>query len=73
MDIDAEMRRKIGTSLAASLVFVAALIAIGVQFSAEAPDGEGVVLTQPGGLFFVAVIGAFVLLMAGVGIYLDRA
>ena len=73
MEIDAEMRRKIGASVLATLVFVALLIAIGVQFSQDAPSGEGVVLTAPGGTVFVGIIGLFVLIMAAVGIYLDRA
>ncbi|MFB6177050.1 MAG: hypothetical protein ABEI99_07915 [Halobaculum sp.] len=74
MDIDAEMRRKIIVSLAATVSFVVLLVSVGTRYGTD-PTPEtpgGVVLQQPGGTYLVALFGLFVLLMAGVGIYLDR-
>ena len=75
MDIDAEMRRKIAVSLAATVSFVVLLVVVGMEY-AEDPTPEtpgGVVLQQPGGLALVGLFALFVFVMAGVGVYLDRA
>ena len=67
MEIDAELRRQIGVSLAAAAVFIVGLVAIGVTF------GGSTVLPQAGAIALVALLAGFVLLMAGVGTYLMRA
>ncbi|WP_096390452.1 DUF7472 family protein [Halopenitus persicus] len=73
MDIDAELRRQIVVSLAAVLVFVVGLIAVGSRFGTGAgPSGE-VSLAPAGGVALVGLLGGFVLLMALVGVYLMRA
>jgi len=65
MDIGAEMRRKIGLSVVAVAAFVLLVLWIGVSFN----DGG---LSSAGGLALVAGIVAFILLMAGVGVWLSR-
>jgi hypothetical protein len=65
MDIGAEMRRKIGLSVAAVAAFVLLILGIGVTFN----DGG---LTSTGGLALVGGIVGFILLMAGVGVWLAR-
>lgn len=72
MDIDAEMRRKIGASITASLLFIALLVGIGIQYGQAGPGDEGIVLTEIGSTYLVAVIALFVLLMGAIGVYLDR-
>ncbi|TKX75966.1 hypothetical protein EXE46_00140 [Halorubrum sp. GN11_10-6_MGM] len=67
MEIDAELRRQIGVSLAAAAVFIVGLVAIGVTF------GGSTVLPEAGAIALVALLAGFVLLMAGVGTYLMRA
>ncbi|WP_435096272.1 DUF7472 family protein [Halorubrum sp. N11] len=67
MEIDAELRRQIAVSMAAAAVFVAGLIGIGVAFGG--PEG----LPETGAIALVALLTAFVLLMALVGAYLIRA
>ena len=67
MEIDAELRRQIAVSMAAAAVFVAGLIGIGVVFGG--PEG----LPETGAIALVALLTAFVLLMALVGAYLIRA
>jgi hypothetical protein len=59
------MVRKIAISVAAVGVFVAFLVGIGTVYS----DGG---LGSTGGLALVAAIILFILLMAGVGLLLDR-
>jgi hypothetical protein len=71
MALDADMRRKIGVSLGATILFVAILLWAGIQFGAEA-DGGGVEFQSPGGAIMVGTVTLFVLLMAAVGVYLDR-
>ncbi|MFB6127138.1 MAG: hypothetical protein ABEJ79_07600 [Halolamina sp.] len=66
MEIDAEMRRKVVASLAAVLTFVAAVLTVGASFNSEG-------LTATGGYALVGAIGLFVVLMAGVGVVLDRS
>lgn len=74
MEIDAEMRRKIIVSLTATVAFVALLVFVGTRYGTDPTPEEpgGIVLQQPGGTYLVALFGVFVLLMAGIGIYLDR-
>ena len=67
MEIDAELRRQIGVSLAAAAVFIVGLVAIGVTF------GGSTVLPEAGAIALIALLAGFVLLMAGVGTYLMRA
>lgn len=67
MEIDEEMRRKIVVSFGAVLLLVGAFIAIGVTYG-----GDGSFSTT-GGIALIGAMAAFVLLMAGAGIYLARA
>ncbi|MDQ2055450.1 MULTISPECIES: hypothetical protein [Halobellus] len=63
MDIDAEMRRKIVVSIVSVGAFFALFVGIGVTYG---PD-----LGDTGGLALVGAIALFVLVMAGVGVYLQ--
>ncbi|MFB6091737.1 MAG: hypothetical protein ABEK02_01860 [Haloquadratum sp.] len=63
MDIDAEMRRKIIVSLVSVGIFIAAFVGIGAVFG---PD-----LGDTGGLVLVVAIALFVLVMGGVGVFLQ--
>lgn len=65
MEVDAEMRRKIVASTAAVLVFVAALVVVGTTFNA---DG----LSETGGYALIGTLVLFVIIMALVGLFLDR-
>ena len=67
MEIDAELRRQITVSLAAAAVFIVGLVAIGVTF------GGSTVLPQTGAIALLALLTGFVLLMAGIGMFLMRA
>lgn len=66
MEIDEEMRRKIVVSFVAVSLLVGAFLAIGVAFG-------GGTLSTTGGLALIGAMIAFVLLMAGAGLYLARA
>lgn len=66
MEIDEEMRRKIVVSFGAVLLLVGAFIAIGVTYG-----GDG--FSASGGYALIGAMVAFVLLMAGAGLYLARA
>ena len=63
MEIDAAMRRKIVVSLVSVGAFFALFVGIGATFG---PD-----LGETGGLALVGAIALFVLVMAGVGVYLQ--
>ena len=63
MDIDAAMRRKIVVSIVSVGAFFALFVGIGATFG---PD-----LGETGGLALVGAIALFVLVMAGVGVYLQ--
>lgn len=65
MEVDAEMRRKIVASTLAVLVFVAALVVVGATYNS---DG----LSRTGGYALIATLVLFVILMAVVGLLLDR-
>lgn len=65
MAIEAEMRRKILVSIVAVAVFIGVIVGIGVTF-----DNGG--LGSTGGLALVGSIVLFVLLMAGIGVFLSR-
>jgi hypothetical protein len=65
MAIEAEMRRKILVSIVAVAVFIGIIVGIGVTFD----DGG---LGSTGGLALVGSIVLFVLLMAGIGVFLSR-
>ncbi|WP_318567831.1 DUF7472 family protein [Salinigranum marinum] len=65
MAIEAEMRRKILVSIAAVAVFIGVIVGIGVTFD----DGG---LGSTGGLALVGSIVLFVLLMAGIGVFLSQ-
>jgi len=66
MEIDAELRRQIAVSVAAAAVFLAGLVGIGTVFGGSAGLGE------TGAIALVALLAAFVLLMALVGAFLMR-
>ncbi len=66
MEIDAELRRQIAVSVAAASVFLAGLVGIGTVFGGSAGLGE------TGAIALVALLVAFVLLMALVGAFLMR-
>ncbi|RLM56641.1 hypothetical protein DVK02_09090 [Halobellus sp. Atlit-31R] len=63
MDIDAEMRRKIVVSIVSVGAFFALFVGIGATYG---PD-----LGDTGGLVLVGAIALFVLVMAGVGVFLQ--
>lgn len=65
MAIEAEMRRKIIVSIVTVAVFIGIIIGIGVTFN----DGG---LGSTGGLALIGSIVLFVLLMAGVGVFLSQ-
>ena len=65
MDIDAEMRRKIVVSLVAVGFFVALIIGIGVVYGGATGFGA------TAGLALIGSIVLFVLVMAGVGLWLS--
>jgi len=66
MEIDAEMRQKIVVSVVAVGIFIALILGIGATFGTDAGLGD------QGGLYLIGSIVLFVLVMAGVGIWLDR-
>jgi hypothetical protein len=65
MALEAEMRRKIVVSIVAVAGFIGIIIGIGVTFN----DGG---LGSTGGLALVGSIVLFVLVMAGVGVFLSQ-
>lgn len=65
MELEEGMVRKIAISVAAVGVFVAFIVGIGTTYN----DGG---LGSSGGLALVGSIVLFILLMAGVGLLLDR-
>jgi hypothetical protein len=65
MALEAEMRRKIVVSIVTVAVFIVIIIGIGVTFD----DGG---LGSNGGLALIGSIVLFILLMAGVGVFLSR-
>lgn len=67
MEIDAEMRRKIAVSVGAVGVFIALVVAVGSQYTTNHH------LTEPGGYALVGIVALFVVLMALVGLFLDRS
>ena len=67
MEIDAEMRRKIAVSVAAVGVFIALVVVVGSQYTSNHH------LTQTGGYALVGIMALFVVLMAAVGLFLDRS
>jgi hypothetical protein len=64
MDLEEGMPRKIGLSVVVAVLFTAVLVAIGLRYN---QDGIG----SEGGLALVGTIVLFILVMAGVGVYLD--
>ncbi len=66
MELDAEMRRKIAVSVGAVVVFVGLVIGVGVTYATNH------VLPTMGSYALVGVLAVFVVLMAAVGVYLDR-
>jgi hypothetical protein len=63
MDLDDEARRQIAVSVVAVGFFVALILGIGVAFSNSG-------LGATGGLALVGAIVLFILVMAGVGLFL---
>ncbi|ADE04842.2 MULTISPECIES: DUF7472 family protein [Haloferax] len=66
MAIEAEMRRKIAVSIVAVGVFIALIVGIGATYNQSG-------LVSTGGLALVGAITAFVLVMAGIGVWLSRS
>ena len=66
MEIDAEVRRQTIISLVAVGLFIASLVTIGIVY--DGSDG----LPEAGALALVAALAGFILLMAGVGVVLER-
>ena len=64
MEIERETMLEIAVSVGAVLVFVALMVGIGVTY------GAGRVLSSQGGIALLAAMGAFVLLMTGIGYFL---
>ena len=71
MDIDADLRRKTLVSAAAVALFLVVFTAIGIVFSTDIAEG-GITFTPTGGFAVVGALAGFVLLMALVGVWLDR-
>ena len=67
MEIDAEMRRKIAVSVVAVALFIGLILGIGVMYS------NGGALGGTGGLLLIGAIALFVVVMAGVGLFLSRS
>ena len=72
MEIDADLRRKTLVSAVAVGIFLVSFIAIGVTFSTPISDGSGIAFSSTGGFAVVGALAGFILLMAVVGIWLDR-
>jgi hypothetical protein len=66
MAIDKETTRQVALSVGAVIVFIVALVAIGVTFG----DNQGISTT--GGLALVALIALFIIGMGGAGLWLAR-
>lgn len=66
MELEEGMARKIVVATATVVGFIALIVLIGT--SANGSDGLG----STGGLALVGSIVLFILVMAGVGVYLDR-
>ncbi|AKU06353.1 hypothetical protein C5B90_06965 [Haloferax sp. Atlit-12N] len=66
MAIEAEMRRKIAVSIVAVGVFIALIVGIGATYNQSG-------LISTGGFALVGAITAFVLVMAGIGVWLSRS
>jgi len=65
MDIERETLVEIAVATVAVVLFVGALVAVGTTYGAPQLSSEG-------GIALVAAIFGFVLLMAVVGVFLDR-
>lgn len=66
MDIDEEMRRKIVVSAAAVVLVVVGFLVIGATFGGNA-------LSATGGYALIGAIVAFIVVMAGAGLFLARS
>jgi hypothetical protein len=64
MEIEGEMRRKIGVSVVAVGVFILLILGIGVTYG-------GTDLGADGGLALVGSIVLFIFVMAGIGLWLS--
>jgi hypothetical protein len=63
MDLEEGMARKIAVSVAAVVLFVAAILLVGLSYNRSG-------LGSAGGLALIGTIVAFILAMAGIGVYL---
>jgi hypothetical protein len=63
MDLEEGMLRKVAVSVAAVVLFVAAILLVGLTYN---EGGLGSV----GGLALIGTIVAFILVMAGIGVFL---
>ena len=66
MEIERKTMVEIAVSVGAVLVFVAAMVGIGITY------GAGRVLSSQGGVALLVAMAAFVLLMTGIGYFLAR-
>jgi hypothetical protein len=64
MDIQRETVVEAGISTAAVLVFIAAVVGVGVSFEANGS------LSETGGLAILGAIGLFVFVISGIGVWL---
>jgi hypothetical protein len=64
MDLEEGMPRKIGLSVGVAVLFTLVLVGIGLRYN---NDGLG----SEGGIALIGTVVAFILVMAGVGVYLD--
>jgi hypothetical protein len=66
MSLDRETIMQIALSTAAVLLFIAGAVFVGTSYRMNGS------LSQEGGVVLVAIIGAFVVLMLGAGLWLER-
>lgn len=67
MDIDAEMRRKIAVSVGTVGVFIVLVVVVVSKYTTNHH------LSVTGGYALVGIVALFVILMALVGLFLDRS
>jgi hypothetical protein len=68
MEFDEETIRQILLALVAVAVFVAALVVVGQTYATS----NGAALSATGGLAMIGLLAGFILLMALVGLWLER-
>ena len=68
MELDGETVRQILVAGLAVVAFVVALVVVGQTYG----TGDGSAISATGGLALVGLLGGFILVMALIGIWLDR-